>query len=398
MTYDILPYTCIFEDCSSPEDLYHTSDDLLDHMRQKHATTYWSCDYCSPHSDCSSRIFTSSCDWKIHMLNTHSHQVSEGGLAFLEIVSRTTALEPLSCPICQHQSDGQPAGSIDEHILQHLHEFALLSLPPLEDREDVELSIQASGNAGSTQVWSDDSEPPVELELRLRESMLPSGDGEQFLPINMFEKLMTKKTILSELVRVLSHYSAESLRKLVDTICDEANDLKLPSTTRKIIFATLVCIDKAHCVTVFIDEDLYDCYLPFKFANKLANKLRHDFVLYRKTSSNDQVQIQRISKMGWSIRERENFQNYQWRFLAPYFEMVSDGKRRWPLHYIFDDEQVLPFVEDSSKEGRGEPSMVSGGYSDVWRVRIHPAHHSHPSVSSMNWASQLPRYLVLADT
>lgn len=223
------------------------------------------------------------------------------------------------------------------------------------------------------------SKDNVELEVRIRKSLIPPSDRDQFLPGSELDRIITLDTVYTELIRVLGcDKSQNELEKISRQIWNEVKCPEPLSTSRRKLFATLVCINKAACILDFIHENLYDCHLPFH----LANPHRHGTYMYRKTKNNDETRVHCFSKMGWSFLECENFSNYQWRFLAPYLEILSDGKRTRPLHYIFDDGQVLPFVEDSSKEHFGEPSMFSGGYSDVWRVRIHSAHHSHPSVCS----------------
>lgn len=228
------------------------------------------------------------------------------------------------------------------------------------------------------------SKDDFELEIRIRKSLLPPLDREQFLPSNELDRIITFDTVYTELVRVLGREkSQDDLEKISHGIFDEVKCPESASTSRRKLFATLVCINKAACIVDFIHENLYDCHLPFHFPPDSHRQGTH---VYRKMENDDEARVHCFSKMGWSILECENFAKYQWGFLAPYLEIISDGKRKRPLHYIFYDGQVLPYVEDSSKENSGEASMFSGGYSDVWRVQIHSAHHSHPSVSSIKAA------------
>lgn len=228
------------------------------------------------------------------------------------------------------------------------------------------------------------SKDNVELELQIRKSLLPPSSREQFLPNNELDRIVTFDTVSTELLSVLGcEKSQHDLKKISQQICNQFKCPESSSTSRRKIFATLVCINKAACILDFIDENLYDCHLPFIF----PDSHQQEIYVYRSVKNKDAARVDCFSRKGWSIMDCENFANYQWRFLAPYLEMISDGKRRRPRHYKFDDGQVLPFVEDSSKEHVGEPSMFSGGYSDVWRVRIHSAHHSHPSVSSIKSTS-----------
>lgn len=218
------------------------------------------------------------------------------------------------------------------------------------------------------------------LETQIRASLQSSSGKSRdvFLPIDKLDKIITWQSVYTELVRVLQHERSQNdLQKLTHEVWDEVKVPESPLTTRRKVFATLVCINKASCITYFIDEDLYDCHLPFHFASS-----RHPGAhVYRNSRQGAEIRLHCFSRMGWTVVEQENFQRYQWDFQAPYFEIISDGKRTQPLHYALDDRTVLPFIEDSEEDGLGGPSMTSGGYSDVWRVRIHPAHHSHPSVS-----------------
>lgn len=219
-------------------------------------------------------------------------------------------------------------------------------------------------------------EDTTELEKQIRASLQASSGkvGEKFLPIDQLDQVITLNGVYTELIRVLlGQRSRGELQKLAHDIWDQVKVPKSPSTSRRKLFATLVCINKSACITHFVNENLYDCHLPFH----LADDNHQDFYVYREVRQNDDVvRVQSFSKMSWSVVDCESFYKYQWAFLAPYFEVISDGTHQQPCHYIFDDGQVFPFVE----EGFGGLNMTSGGYSDVWRVRIHPAHHSHPSV------------------
>lgn len=351
-----------------------------------------------------------------------------------------------SCLLCNNfdssNGDNEVANTDSEqkmqnHILEHLEALALLAIPGDDDLDEVQSNVrQSSRNArASLETDSDNSfltsledtgarapdddlvpdcnvyndhwvaaltnirhakfpEPdkdPVhiymqakhnkrDLEFQIRDSLLPPSDHEKFLPVDELHKIITFDTVYAELFRVLGHVKCQDdLKSISYNICDETKFPKSPSTSRKKLFATLVCINKAACISDFIHENIYDCHLPFYF----TNSHQQDAYVYRKAKNGDEARVQCFETMSWSILDCENFQKYQWGFLAPYLEIISNGKRKRPRHYDFDDGQVLPFVEDSRKQSSEEPSMFSGGYSDVWRVRIHPAHHSHPSVRSM---------------
>jgi hypothetical protein len=82
----------------------------------------------------------------------------------------------------------------------------------------------------------------------------------------------------------------------------------------------------------------------------------------------------------WEGRDAQILSRDQWLALSPIFKRAS---KEVP-HYHFENSTVLPFTEDDEND---KEKMMYGGYSEVWAVRIHPAHQdiirsSDPSVSS----------------
>ncbi|KAJ4388601.1 hypothetical protein N0V93_006059 [Gnomoniopsis smithogilvyi] len=221
---------------------------------------------------------------------------------------------------------------------------------------------------------------PVDTLERLIRACFQTSVGnsnrDKFLPDGELNQIITLDRVFAELDRSFQpKKSPDDLQRLSHQVWDEVEVPESPSTHRRKIFATLVCINKAADITWFIDENLYDCHLPFH----LSEIPQQESQVHRKTKTGDEVQIHCFSKMGWSVLDNENCQKYQWSFQAPYLRIMSDGQRQRPLHYRFDDRQILPFIEDSEEKGASGQMMMSGGFSEVWRVRIHPAHHSHPS-------------------
>lgn len=184
--------------------------------------------------------------------------------------------------------------------------------------------------------------------------------------------LITPSALYREL-RLLEYFDSRTqadLASLVRAICDTSTtpgDLtKL--TTRKKIFATLVLMERNETIEDFIQENLYDAHLPFQL-RRIAN--REMYWVSTRQGQPEETLIRLFST--WKIHEREYFERYQWQFLSPFFELISQQKPR-PLHYVLEDSRILPFVEDDKGMGSGLP--ISGGYSEVWHVKIRAAHHN----------------------
>lgn len=189
------------------------------------------------------------------------------------------------------------------------------------------------------------------------------------------DQIFTYQAILKELQTHYPNRTEEGLQCLAHQIYDE---VKLPDsdlTTRRKIFGTLVRINKTATIIHFIDEGLYDSDLPFYFP---SSNEQHEPVI-RITKQGKKVPVNCFTVPRWRSFDRELFQQYQWEFQAPFFQVTpTNGHGRQPRHYPLGDHAILPFIEDYEGDRLGD--MISAGYSEVWRVRIHPAHHSHPSV------------------
>lgn len=216
------------------------------------------------------------------------------------------------------------------------------------------------------------------LETKILDALEVSSGrlGRKFLPFDEMDKIFTYKAILKEVQTHCPNRTEKGSQCLAHQVYDE---FRLPDsslTTRRKIFATLVRINKTASIIDFIDEGLYDSDLPFYFPN--SNE-QHEPVI-RRTKQGHRVPVHCFTVPRWKSFERELFEQYQWEFQAPFFQVTpANGQHRRPLHYSLGNHTVLPFIEDFEGEGMGD--MISAGYSEVWRVRVHAAHHSHPSVS-----------------
>ena len=68
----------------------------------------------------------------------------------------------------------------------------------------------------------------------------------------------------------------------------------------------------------------------------------------------------------WERTHVENLGIYQWSMLTPCFEKSLDVN-----HYDLEDNCILPFVKDEERSEKNN----EGGFSFVWEIEIHPAHH-----------------------
>ncbi|ETS84480.1 hypothetical protein PFICI_02505 [Pestalotiopsis fici W106-1] len=132
---DLMPYTCFIEGCKTPFEMYLTSENLVAHLLDKHSTTRWICSFCHSSGDAiaspsvqTTHCFESDEEWKDHVTKAHSDKVKAIQLPVLAELSKQPLVGPLNCPFCDFATCTMDS-RVDDHILQHLHEFSLRALP-----------------------------------------------------------------------------------------------------------------------------------------------------------------------------------------------------------------------------------------------------------------------------
>lgn len=132
---DVIPYTCIFEDCDSSDEMYLTAEALVAHMLDKHSLPRWTCDYCAPSTilinpsaALGPRAFETATDWIDHIAKNHSDAMSANERSSLADLNKRQMMLPLNCPLCAFSVEYMDT-RINDHFLLHMHEFSLLALP-----------------------------------------------------------------------------------------------------------------------------------------------------------------------------------------------------------------------------------------------------------------------------
>ncbi|KAF7543166.1 hypothetical protein G7Z17_g10964 [Cylindrodendrum hubeiense] len=128
---DICPYVCIIEDCPKPDRLYVTRNEWAKHVEKEHQQC-WHCPPCTfPGKP--PLVFPSVDGLLDHLRQDHSDTISERQHSTL-VVDAARPVPPgiSNCPLCD--STG-PADSpeLTDHIAEHIHAFALWSLPWAKD-------------------------------------------------------------------------------------------------------------------------------------------------------------------------------------------------------------------------------------------------------------------------
>jgi len=247
---------------------------------------------------------------------------------------------------------------------------------PKPPRKKVRKSrLNTSGNAADKKVWPESSScgyptdfwqtsSPAGASVRqAQQGLLFCNFKEQltnafvngpnstdcFIPQETFKNLLKRDAVLDELEHSLGNEYLTRGEKRNETV-----DFVMERATR--IFAILVMIGKSKSIIDFMGEDLSDTDLPISLSDIDSSE--------NLPSSHNTERKYRLFE-NWSKWDLHEFSRFQWSVSTPVFEL---GSRSEAKHYNFRSHTVLPFVEND------EGSRKTGGYSSVWRVKIHPQH------------------------
>jgi serine/threonine protein kinase len=164
------------------------------------------------------------------------------------------------------------------------------------------------------------------------------------VPKDVQEDLITESTIAKDIQAHTTHITEKEAEEYAKKACQCA----------RCLYATLAYIKHGADICALLNEGITDDNLPLvrKPNDRNASLYLRSGNLVEATKS-------------WKPKHRENFDRVQWWMNAPVFNYGE--------HYPLDEKTVLPFIPlDSSDASLGKKQ---GGYSEVYPVCIHPAHH-----------------------
>ncbi|KAI9367894.1 hypothetical protein BJX61DRAFT_547065 [Aspergillus egyptiacus] len=131
---DVLPYTCILEECPKLDTFYVTKKEWLAHMNKEHnSALQWVCQTCLQKSI--HIAFDEADEFISHIKQQHGEGIKPHHIPILlSAWRRKTPLEITACPLCGFEGDGQ--STVLDHTAEHVHSFALRSLPWNDDVEE----------------------------------------------------------------------------------------------------------------------------------------------------------------------------------------------------------------------------------------------------------------------
>ncbi|KAF5720962.1 1-phosphatidylinositol-4 5-bisphosphate phosphodiesterase [Fusarium mundagurra] len=229
---DIRPYTCIFDRCPAP-DVYYSSRSMLEqHFRQDHPPV-WVCPLCDDGS-----VYPTMTEMMDHLHDVH---VQDAGDDISSIISSSAQkrMGVESCPLCEVKGDTDSPELID-HVLEHVHDFSLRSLPwPRSSEVDIGGEVGSfnpqRGEVVSITRWLDGYEHETEdidplLKLSscdygrlaiITEQMRSEGEDKLGLDIGFADEHGDESAEAETDISQLTQSTIESANEPPDTRCSD---------------------------------------------------------------------------------------------------------------------------------------------------------------------------------
>lgn len=224
-------------------------------------------------------------------------------------------------------------------------------------------SLQDYRSSASSEFSGQNNARSATIQTQLIETLQyrDHPEGRRFFPTTAFTDIINKQTVNKELQHCYPSLDSVSVEKLVHTICGKKKPFRK-------IFALLALVGKLVDIDRFLSEGVSDDVLPLRTLSQPDSTI---FQLGRKVGGPN-AEIQALHCMDeWNISAMLMFEDWQWATLAPRFR---GGERKNVDHVDLESRRPLPFLNDSRYELGSE--TIKGGYSTVFKVDIHPDHHT----------------------
>lgn len=221
------------------------------------------------------------------------------------------------------------------------------------------LSLVGDGSSDST----------LSLKDRLNSALIRGDGGRLFVPDDVLNSIMSPQSVSTELRRHFPIMPAAELQQLTARITAKPLQGGIISVGLLRMFAALVMSDKADRILDLLQEGLSDMALPLTKVNVAGGQ-----ELCRKEAPGVQLRCFK----GWSKADLEKLEKLQWRVLTPIFSNIA---KQQDVDFLnLEDQTVLPYVESWENK---KHDHYKGGNSEVWKVKIHDAHHNFQNVNTI---------------
>lgn len=196
-------------------------------------------------------------------------------------------------------------------------------------------------------------------ELFASKQEYPVGSNSYFIPINDIEELVTRNAVRTAVHGIYPKLDERHLDIAANHFYTKA---------QKVFVMLFYRSNRAYrdAILGFIEDHVTDGDLPLarvRSSTMFNPRGRPIYTLGKKNHNN--LGISSLSS--WRASDIEDLCRDQWAVLAPIFRSHLD----FVEHLVLDSSIVLPYIEDQETDRK---KVKRGGYSEVWGVKIHPAH------------------------
>jgi hypothetical protein len=191
------------------------------------------------------------------------------------------------------------------------------------------------------------------------------GKPKVFMPLGRLQTLVRVDAVRSELRTELESESLDLDEDLIQTECRKICGGPKQKSYRS-IFALLVLLDKTKQIFRFLRDEVSDDDLPLQ-----QHFYSESSTIFDLRRGGDAGKVLPCFK-GWRHMALQQFYDYQWYMLAPFFTK-RDGVVQ---DYQLQKHDILPFTFDSRHDPHKDSITITrGGFGQVFKVRIHSNHH-----------------------
>ncbi|KAH8812802.1 hypothetical protein F5884DRAFT_671604 [Xylogone sp. PMI_703] len=168
---DLCPYTCILENCPTPYNIFVTQNEWKDHVLNEHPPQ-WQCPCCEDDPP----MFESLSGITGHLMSEHLDIISDD-IGDLLSAAEINVMGITKCYLCDSEGP-QDSPDLVEHVLQHVHDFSLRSLPwPTDPTISLSKSIGTFDVSRAVNIIKDDkSNENISHIAEWAESVVPTFD------------------------------------------------------------------------------------------------------------------------------------------------------------------------------------------------------------------------------
>ena len=201
------------------------------------------------------------------------------------------------------------------------------------------------------------------LDKLLRHYAIKNTTG-RFWTQDLLRHILTRDRVQKELKRKEYGWTEADVRYFVNLICSQSRNSARVNVSYLKIFALLLLSNHVGDLQNFIMDGFSDEKLPLKFDMVEAD--------YLESSQNEGTRLEDLNCFqNWQDQEIEYFENSQWGFTAPFFDLAENNICK---EFYLHSQTVPPWRKLSGS------SDVSGGYAIVQQVEFHPTSHSFDKV------------------